>query len=60
MDQAMVKWQLKVNLVQTRIIWEEGLSEGLSMLGYPVGMTVRDYLKFAGVERQPTVGTIIP
>lgn len=45
MDQAMTKWQLKVNLEQTSIIWEEGISGGLSMLGYPVGMSVRDYLK---------------
>lgn len=44
-DQAMVKWQLKVNLVQTSIIWEEGISEDLPMLGYPVGMSVREYLK---------------
>lgn len=44
-NQAMAKWQLKVNLVQTRIIWEEGISEGLPMLGYPVGMSVRDYFK---------------
>lgn len=45
MDRAMAKWQWKVNLEQTSIVWEEGISGGLSALGYPVGMSMRGYLK---------------
>ena len=33
-----------VNLTKSRITWEGHLSEGLSSLGYPVGMPVRAFL----------------
>ena len=32
-----------VNVTQLRIIWEESLIEGLSMLGWLMGVSVRDY-----------------
>lgn len=32
-----------VNLTQPRLIQEESLSEELSILGWPVGMSVGDY-----------------